>query len=161
MPQFTKLDIDFDVSDLASFLESTDLWGEIPQRCFEGSPHSQVTDIWARYKDPASCIESGDWSTMGDEHESVWLKEIPSVRRIAGSLMGFLDGEQLGGVLITKLQPGGSIDSHIDAGWHAEYYDKYYIPIKNAKGAYFAFEGDNRIEPEAGDVYAFRKPGVC
>ena len=156
MPQFTKLDISFDVSEIGDFLQSTDMWGEIRARCFEGSPHSQVEDIWARYKDPSSCIESGDWSTIGDEHESVWLKDIPSVREISNKLMGFLGGSQLGGVLITKLPAGGTIDSHIDTGWHPEFYDKYYIPIKNTKGAYFAFEGDNRIEPEEGEVWAFR-----
>ena len=156
MVHFNKLDISFDISELAGFLDDCDLWDEYPQRrTAEGSPHSEMTDIWVRYKNPEECIKTGDWSAFTKEHESEWLKEVPLVKSICKKLMSFLDGEQLGGVLITKLPNGKQIKPHTDSGWHASYYDKYYIPIKNEKGAKFCFNS-GEIEPEVGDVWAFR-----
>ena len=69
-------------------------------------------------------------------------------------LMTIVSGERLGGVLITKIPPGGEIKPHVDAGWHAEYYEKYYVPIKNEKGAKFHFE-DAVLEPKQGEVWNF------
>lgn len=155
MVDFNKLKIKFDVKELKEYLETCDLWGEYPQRGLKGSPHEDMKDIWVRYKNPAENIESGDWSNFADEHESEWLKEIPFVKTIANALMGYLDGERLGGILITRLPNNGEIKRHVDSGWHAEYYDKYYIPIKNNRGAMFCFES-GKIEPEEGEVYAFR-----
>jgi len=156
MHPFSKLDIRFDVSELLNFLIDCDLWDEYPQRRTAiGSPHKEMTDIWVRYKDPEECIKTGDWSAFTCEHESEWLKDFPQVKEIAEKLMAFLDGERLGGILITKLPPNGKIESHTDTGWHASYYDKYFVPIKNEKGAKFCFE-TGEIEPKAGECYAFR-----
>ena len=155
MKPINKLDITFCVEYLKSWLETCDLFGEYNQRAGEDSPHKEMTDIWARYKNPEECIKSGDWSSFGLEHKSEWLKDIPEVKEISDQLMQFLGGEQLGGVLITKLPPNGKILPHVDAGWHAEYYDKYYIPIKNSKGATFSFDNAT-INPKEGEVYAFR-----
>lgn len=156
MPQsFTKLNINFDVDGLRKELEKSDLWGELPFRGMPGSPHEEMTDIWVRHKDPTENIKTGDFTDMAEEHDSVWLKDIESVKAICNELMQFLDGERLGGVLITKLPTGKEIKPHIDSGWHAEYYDKYYIPIKNEIGANFYFE-DGVISPKPGEVYAFR-----
>lgn len=155
MQAFNKMGISFDVSALKDWLESCDLWGEHGQRCGKGSPHEQVTDIWARFKDPKECIESGDWSGFVDEHESEWLRDIPYVRGICSALMGYTGGVRLGGVLITKLPPGGKVLPHTDDGWHASYYDKYFLSIKNLPGAKFCFEGGS-IDPSEGEVHAFR-----
>lgn len=156
MVSFTKLDIEFDVSELAEFLSDCDLWDKHPQRRIaEGSPHSQMTDIWARYKNPGECIKTGDWSSFIEPHESEWLEDLPQVKEICKMLSIYLDGEALGGVLITKLPAGGAIDPHADSGWHASYYDKYFVPIKNEKGAKFCFDS-GEIEPSAGECYAFR-----
>lgn len=155
MKPINKLNIKFEVSYLKSWLESCDLFGEYNQRAMGESPHKEMSDIWARYKNPKECIKTGDWSSFGLEHESEWLKDIPVVKEISDQLMTFLDGERLGGVLITKLPPNGKILPHVDSGWHAEYYDKYYIPIKNGKGATFLFDNAT-IQPKEGEVYAFR-----
>ncbi|PHS02425.1 MAG: hypothetical protein COA78_21125 [Blastopirellula sp.] len=156
MKPVNKLKISFDVQGVKSFLEECDLFGEYTQRSDgDTSPHKEMTDIWVRYKDPKPHIESGDWSEFMGCHESVWLKDIPAIKDLCAGLMGFLNGEKLGGVLITKLPPGGGIAPHVDGGWHAAEYDKYYVPLKNAKGAEFHFD-DCFICPEEGDVYAFR-----
>lgn len=155
MDPINKLNIQFDVEILKNLLDDSDLFGEYNYRAAGDSPHKEMTDIWVRYKDPSECIESGDFSSMGEEHESVWLKDIPEIKEISSSLMKFLDGDRLGGVLVTKLPIGGKITPHIDSGWHAEYYDKYFIPIKNNSGAKFCFN-DVEINPRKGEVYAFR-----
>lgn len=155
MKPINKLGIRFDVSKLKAFLEDCDMFGEYNQRAIEGSPHAEMTDIWVRYKNPKECIESGDFSSFGLKHESEWLKEVPEVRAISSALMGFLYGNSLGGILITKLPPGGKIKPHVDHGWHAGYYDKYFVSVKNESGAEFNFDNAS-IEPEEGEVYAFR-----
>jgi hypothetical protein len=68
--------------------------------------------------------------------------------------MHIVDGERLGGILITKLPAGGHIARHTDAGWHAQYYDKFYVPILNHKGSVFGFD-DGIIEPELGEAWWF------
>lgn len=144
-----------ETQELKEFLENYEEWGENPQRGVPGSPHEEMTDIWVRFNDPKLCDKSGDLLSFIEEHESIWLKSFTSVNRICKKLMKFTEGERLGGVLITKLPPGGKIHPHVDGGWHAEYYDKYYVPIKNDKGARFCFD-DGFIEPEEGQVFAFR-----
>ncbi|MFZ6874223.1 aspartyl/asparaginyl beta-hydroxylase domain-containing protein [Undibacterium sp. Di27W] len=124
------------------------------------SPHLQMTDIWVRYN--AYDNLQKDQDKFNDVHDSVWYPEasaIPQIRPIVNWLMSHVEGERLGGILITKIPPGGRIESHVDSGWHAEYYEKYYIPIQNDEGAIFGFE-DGVIEPSLGEVYWFsnRRP---
>ena len=152
---FNRLPIDVDVRETAEFLADCDLWGKNPERGGKGSPHEQMEDIWVRFNEPAPFRRSGDWSQFGEPHESKWLEEVPNVRDIAYDLMKFVDGGKLGGVLITKLPAGGKILPHTDSGWHAGFYEKYYIPIQNGIGSKFCFEC-GEIEPEAGEVYRFR-----
>lgn len=142
----------------ARLKERADLFGQYPMRGeFEGSPHAEMKDIWVRYNDVQPYLESGDWSTFGDEHDSIWYPsyyEIPEVKKVIFDVMSYVDGERLGGVLITKLPPGGKIYPHTDSGWHASYYDKYYVPVENYNGSIFGFE-DGVISPKIGEVYWF------
>jgi hypothetical protein len=136
-----------------------ELFGRHRQRQYtEGTPHAGMTDVWVRYNDCTPFEKSGDWSTFNDEHESVWYPEadsIPQVRPIVFGLMARVEGERLGGVLITKIPPGGKIEPHVDDGWHAGYYDKYYVAIHNKPRAVFGFP-DGVIEANTGDVWWFR-----
>lgn len=132
------------------------------RRTAKGSPHSQMVDIWARYRDIQPHIESGDFSTFGDEHESVWypiVDQLPQVKEICAALMGYSKGKQLGGVLITKLPPGGTIAMHRDNNWHSRYYEKFYVPIQNDEHADFNFmingNGHMAICPKPGEVWWF------
>ena len=115
--------------------------------------HGGMTDIWVRYNDIKNLGPK-----FNDEHDAVWYPEaaaIPQVRGPVMQLMAAVEGERLGGVLITKVPPGGEIKPHVDSGWHAGYYDKYYVPILNEPGAKFCFE-DGEINPTVGDVWWFR-----
>ncbi len=121
------------------------------------SPHSEMKDIWVRYNDRNNVVPGVD-----TEHDSVWYPEyykLPELRPIVFWLMNHVQGERLGGVLITKIPPGGKIAPHIDRGWHAGYYEKYFIPIQNDDGAVFGFE-DGVIAPKLGEVYWFRNDNL-
>lgn len=131
------------------------LFGEYPMRAESpNSPHTEMKDIWVRYGDIARMMKTGDFSGIADEHDSIWLKDLPEVKKACFEVMRMVDGERLGGVLITKLPPGGKIAPHTDSGWHAAYYDKFYVPIENKKGAVFGFES-GEIDGVAGDVWQF------
>ena len=156
MRQFGLIASGLDMGPVISEIEDNDaLFGEYRQRVDAvGSPHSQITDIWVRYADIAEMVATNDFSGIANEHDSVWLKELPEVKKICFKVMSLVDGERLGGVLITKLKPSGEIFPHSDQGWHSSYYDKFYVPIKNEDNSVFYFE-DGEIDPNIGDVWQF------
>ena len=154
MPKaYQKMPFNIDIMPLLKSLKTNAyLFGQIPFRGLDESPHREMTDIWIRYKDIIPNLNSGDFSNFTDEHESVWYpasREVPEVKKVIFDVMHGVYGERLGGVLITKLPPGGKIYPHKDAGWHAEFYEKYFIPIQNAPGAIFGFD-EGIIEPTPG-----------
>ena len=156
MKSHFKIADDFDVQPLRESLgKHPELFGQHLQRAqMYLSPHSAMKDIWVRYNDIAKYT---DLSTFNDEHDSVWYpaaQDIPEVKALCYRLMALVKGERLGGVLITKVPPGGRIEPHTDAGWHAEYYSKFYIPIQNEEGASFGF-ADGVIRPKLGEVWCF------
>jgi len=119
------------------------------------SPHVEMEDIIFRCRDKSEYQENRENFT--DEHFAVWYesaKIIPYVKDIAFLIMSYVRGEQLGMVLCTKLKPGGRIHPHIDGGWHASFYKKYYIAIENKPGAVFSFV-DGSIDPEEGEIFEF------
>ena len=132
------------------------------RRTFPNSPHAEMRDIWARYNDVKPFEEKGDLKGFEAEHDSIWypvIEKIPSVKNIVFDLMRKVDGERLGGILITKLPPNGHIARHTDAGWHAQYYDKFYVPVLNKEGSIFGFD-DGVIEPELGQAWWFDNSNV-
>lgn len=155
MQAFNKIHSDLDISLARNEIANNDhLFGEYSARKYASPIHAQMTDIWLRYGDIREMIKSGDYSKIASEHDSIWLKDLPECKRLCFKIMSLVDGERLGGVLITKLPPGGQILPHNDSGWHADYYDKYYVPIENSKGAVFGFD-DGVIDPDLGDAWAF------
>lgn len=127
------------------------------RRTFPNSPHAEMSDIWVRYNDINPFLEKGSLDGFEAEHDSIWypvVKEIPAVKEVVFDLMSKVDGERLGGVLITKLPPGGHITRHTDAGWHAQYYDKFFVPVQISEGAIFGFD-DGDIHAQEGDAWWF------
>lgn len=160
MRSFLKVAEGLDVLPLQLALQrQPEIFDAYPERRIgDGSPHAEMTDIWLRYNDRRPYDEKKSLLGFNDEHDSVWYPasaKLPEARPIIFGLMARVEGERLGAVLITKLPPGGRIAPHIDPGWHAGYYDKYYVAVKNDPGAYFAFD-DGRIAANTGDVYWFR-----
>lgn len=156
MKSHFKIAEGFNVLPLQEALKrQPELFGQHVQRAaMYLSPHAAMKDIWVRYNDIANYSEM---STFNEEHDSVWYPayhSITEIKPLLFNLMTLVEGERLGGVLITKVPPGGGIGVHTDSGWHAGYYSKFYIPIQNADGARFHF-ADGVIRPTLGDVWWF------
>ncbi len=156
-PSIHYIDLRIDVGDLLAQLEAhPEAWDQHTMRtqAYE-TPHKGVSDIWVRFN---------AWENFKDNiasfnapHESVWypvIEDLPEVRVICGRLLAYLGGGKLGGILITRIPPGGQITPHTDHGWHAENHDKYAVQVKGNKQQAFCFE-DAELRPEPGDVYTF------
>lgn len=157
---FCRIATDFDVKPLQERLVNhPELFGKYDFRgTAYNSPHTQMRDIWVRYNDIQPYLKRGDLTGFNDEHASSWYPvsfEMPEVFPLVIQVMERVQGKRLGGVLITKIPPGGGIAPHTDSGWHAEHYDKYYVPLLNRPGATFNFP-DGAIAPTEGEVYWFR-----
>lgn len=159
MSRFLKIAEDVDVAPLIAQIDACpELWGQFGWRKnIPDGPHAGMTDIWVRYNDSRPFEARGDFKGFNDEHESVWYPAyyaLPAMREIIFPLMAAVEGERLGGVLITRIPPGCGIAPHRDAGWHVDHYDKFYVQLKSRPGAVFCCEGEvNR--PVPGDVYRF------
>lgn len=163
MKHFDKIMTGIDVADILAQIDANpQLWNQhTVRKTAPGTPHAGMADIWVRYKNVAPHEASGDYSTFCDEHVPVWYdawEKIPALRDFIMRLMACVEGEMLGGVLITRIPPGGRIEKHVDAGWHVEYYDKFYLSLRSQPGARFYCQAEGVeefIEPEAGDVWLF------
>lgn len=128
-----------------------------------GTPHSRMSDIWVRYNDVTPFKATGDYRTFNDRHVPIWYPawgSLLALRKPVFDLMAAVQGEMLGGILITRIPPGGKIDPHVDRGWHVDYYDKFYLALQNDPGATFFCQGpdDDAAEgltPEAGEIWRF------
>lgn len=148
----------FDVAPAMAQLEANpELWNQHRDRLDRyGSPHSDVSDIWVRYnawanreRDPVAFFQA--------PHVSVWydcIVHLPAVWSLVRRVKRLMNAEQLGGVLITRIPPGGEVKPHIDTGWHAHHYRKVAIQLKGNAQQAFCFEGCE-LRPEAGDAYEF------
>lgn len=157
MPSIVKLASGFDVKPLRDQLaQHPGVWNRHTTRtdAYE-TPHKAVSDIWVRYN--AWENFAGDAAAFNDEHESSWypvIHEIPAAWSLARRVMRHVRGTKLGGVLITRIPPGGEVAPHIDRGWHAGYYDKYAVQVAGNAQQAFCFE-DSDLRPDPGDLYTF------
>jgi hypothetical protein len=150
---------DWDVAPLQQQLAAhPDLWDQHRHRTQAyASPHSGVSDIWVRYRD-FSQYDGDARAFHSGEHESVWypcLSQISAAWSLARKVRRLSGKPMLGGVLITRIAPGGRVEPHIDAGWHAASHEKYIVQIKGDQKQAFCFE-DGELRANDGDVYSFR-----
>lgn len=93
-----------------------------------------------------------------DQHECIWypaFDKLPQARQLIFNLMGYLQGERLGRVMINKIRPGGRIAKHADTPAHAAYYSRYHIVLQSSPGFVFTCGGEQVFMP-AGSVFWFR-----
>jgi len=139
-----------DMAPLVSALDANpQFWNQHTQRTENpASPHHDVSDIFVRY--------AADPTAQGP-HESVWYPcaSILPIKPLVFDVMAFVEGERLGGVLITKIPAGKDVKPHIDQGWHASTYRKFCIQVASAPGQKFVVD-DEALEPRPGDLYEFR-----
>jgi Aspartyl/Asparaginyl beta-hydroxylase len=114
--------------------------------------HTKMSDIWVRYN-----ADHKDLSAMQEPHDSVWYpsyESLPGLKQLIFPVMQYVEGERLGGVLITHIPPGSQVLPHVDSGWHANYYDKFAVQIAGGDGQGFHFE-DASLVSQTGDLFTF------
>lgn len=134
-----------------------ELWNQHTVRTAQYA-HSNISDIWVRYNpfhnyDP----NNGGLEAFNREHEAHWYPAVdacPAIKDVCLDVMRMVEGVRLGGVLITKIPPGGEVKPHIDRGWHAEYYDKFAVQLQGDERQSFNFEGESLVST-TGDLYTF------
>ncbi len=157
MRWFKQISSGIDTAPLAAQLGlHPELWGANGARTFKGSPHEAVEDIWVRFR-PKAELTSAD--AYREPHFAEWwpaANVLPAVKPIINDLMHDCGAVYLGGVLITRLPPGGAILPHDDRGsWHAEYLDcKVYVPIQSDTGC-LNFCADECMEMAVGTAWSF------
>jgi hypothetical protein len=138
---------------VAALERHSELWNQHRQR-LAMYPHSGISDVWVRY----NAIENyqGDMQAFNAEHESVWYPsaDLLHVKPLVHDLMRLVEGERLGGVLITRIPPGGEVKRHVDGGWHAGYYRKFGVSLAANEQQRFCFD-DAQLITETGDVFEF------
>lgn len=131
---------------------------------YYGGEHSQVSDIWVRYRpfedfislqqiDPGNAVAR----FVSEPHDSVWYPEsnaLVNLKIMVFELMRHFLVERLGGILITRIPPGGEVKPHVDGGWHAGYYEKLAVQLKGGPDQAFCFE-DGEFTCPAGTLYTF------
>ena len=163
MKHFSKIYDGVDVAPLMAEIDANpQLWDAYnTRRTGNGTPHAEMTDIWVRYNDITPYLKAGSMAGFNDPHLPVWypaFDALPSLKPILFELMAKVEGEMLGGVLITRIPPGCGIDPHIDKNWHVDYFDKYYISLQSAEGANFCCDHDGVLEklsPQVGECWLF------
>jgi hypothetical protein len=125
-------------------INKPELWNQRPERCVGESPHREASDMWIRYNDIQRLNDPT--RNFHEEHIPIWypayfaLKE--QIDPLIFGLMRRVNGEVLGGVLITKVPARKKIYPHVDKSWHVDYYDKFYIQLAGAAGCEFCSEDD-------------------
>jgi hypothetical protein len=161
---FELIDSGVDVAPLLAEIEAhPELWDQRPERLdAPESPHAQMADIWLRYNDIKPYLSGEKTGDFGGEHVPVWYPAYGAlravIRPIIFDLMGLVEGEMLGGVLITKIPHGCEIKPHVDKSWHVDYFEKFYVTLKSAPGAVFGCESEGETEelsPKVGEIWLF------
>jgi hypothetical protein len=113
------------------------------------SPHHGLDDIWVRFGNTAA-------AQNGLPHVAEWYEAADTlgVKPFLRDLVRMVDGDVLGGVLITRIPPGATCKPHTDEGWHALEYQKYALQVSSAPGQAFCFDGIE-LETQPGDIFWF------
>jgi hypothetical protein len=158
MRNFVQIAAGIDTSNvLLEIARQPKLWNRHSMRK-EKDAHRAMDDIWLRYNDEKPYKESGDWTGFNDEHESKFYPEwyaLPSIHQLVYDLAHKVRATRIGGILITRIPPGGKIEPHVDGGWHATYYNtKLYVVLQSNPQCINSAE-DEKIAMAPGSVWYF------
>lgn len=161
MRHFLKVADGIDVRAVNAELDAhPELWDEHPNRTYEGSPHHGVSDLWLRFRPFRELTRDESYlEPHFAEFYPAWSL-LPALKPIVRQLMAleYPDGfpVYLGGMLITRIPPGGSVKPHNDRGsWHAETMNtKVYVGLKSNPDC-VNFCEDERITIGVGEAVMF------
>lgn len=158
MGQFSILDEGIDVSAALTQIDGQpELWNTYANRILPvNSPHRETSDIWVRYRMATEINRPGHFD---EPHESVWYPAwyaLPALRPIVFRLAEAAEATRIGGILMTRIPPGGQVYPHHDKRtWHSEYYDtKIWMPLRGNERCINWCE-DEDIVMKPGTAYTF------
>lgn len=141
------------VAAIAAQLDTMpELWNvNTARRDAPDSPHSAMSDIWVRYGEGAIDHQAPHVSVM----HPAWFM-LPQMHGLVFDLMRSQCSTQLGGILITRIPPGGEVQPHDDRGsWHAEFYNrKVYVVLRSNARCLNECDGEE-VGMRAGEVWTF------
>lgn len=138
---------------LQQIYSNPQLWesDRIRQEYADHSPHKAAQDILIRFSDTSD-------TDIGDCLQCEWTEAatlLPAAKTIAVAVMAAMNGEQLGRVMVTRLPPGKTIQSHADViGEYANFYTRYHIPLISDPGVSFHC-GEEAVNMTPGTVWWF------
>jgi hypothetical protein len=147
---------------LAELDAHPELWGQNGNRTDDpASVHHRVPDIWLRWRRRSELTTPESYR---EPHFSAFWpawSALPSLHPIVRNLGHMVDSIALGGILITRIEPGQSVKPHHDrGGWHSEWYDfKCYLCLRGNPLSLNWVE-DEPFNPRAGDVFEFSNQKV-
>lgn len=114
-----------------------DLWnGHRERTTREATAHAGADDLWIRYFARESLREPADYNRPGEcVFYPAWDK-LTLLQPVVWGLVQTLRALSLGGILLTRLPPGGRIARHADGvAWHARHYNRkaYVVLAANAR----------------------------
>lgn len=135
------------------------LWNEWPLRTmYENSPHRDVDDIWLRFRDPFELSTLTPEEFCNTRYTPMWypcMDRMQNTKKIIERIFTLVDGEELGGCLITRIPPGKQVFPHRDGGYNCEHYlSKYLLLIQSHPDQYFEI-GGKKVTGEKGDLFIF------
>jgi hypothetical protein len=158
MKHFTQIGTGINVDPILKEIDANPaLWGsyDIRQKV-EGSPHSDTTDICLRGPDPAEM--AADRTYVSRPHLSVFWPGwdlLPSLHHHVFVLAAHIRATGIGGILLTRMQPGARIDWHTDPYWHAVAYNpKLYVPLRSNEKCVNYVE-DETLVMRPGEIWSF------
>jgi len=154
---FQLIHAGLDVAPILAELEAVPEWGQYAERKErDGTAHGAMTDLWIRYFPHETLKEPADFNRPGQcVFYPVWHK-LPAIHPIVWSLMASQHSVELGGILCTRLPPGGRIQRHSDRGaWHAERYNfKCYVVLQANARCVVECDGDEQVF-RPGEIFEF------
>lgn len=124
-------------------------------RDYPQGPFGDTETIFVRF--PPVSVSELEHSKV-DQHECIWMEgaaHLPAARQIIFQVMGRVEAERLGRVMINKLRPGGRVFAHADTPVHAQYWDRYHVVLQSSPGCQFRC-GEDLVYMPPGQVWHFR-----
>jgi hypothetical protein len=150
MHNFQLLEKDIEVGPLVALIhEHPELWNTLNIRKGARSAHIQVNDIIIRfdsllkYTQGMECIDYPAFQTLSQE-----------LRPMIDKLMQLTETTTLGRVVITRLDPGRQITTHIDSEKSASIYKRFHLCLEGHEGNQFT-SGDETVEMRTGEFWWF------
>lgn len=149
---------------LAELEAHPELWNQYDFRTnYEGSAHKDVSDIVLRYRDFAE-FDPDQPQKFSYQHTSEWYaaaSHLPNIKSTVENIFTLVGGDELGGVLITRIPAVCSVLPHSDDGhWHSTYFlNKYLLLLESDPLQTFEFpveDGEDEVHTGvAGDLFLF------